>query len=284
MKKLIFVFLVFSFIAGIPSFMKGNQVVTPEELIKRMTNAYTALANYELTQIDKGYDTYVKDRRRSVSKQYGKDLKRLGEETEVIQALPKRMEATFVIRHMRPYAISMKILKANFLPSILNKTRVFYQSDKVPKHWRVVPGFFPLFTVRRSISKHDPAGLFTMGWILPFLILDIYQSLSDMEMKPGQTFDGQDCSILELRPRLEKNKTLEFGLQDLEKWNFPVPILEYVLKDLEPIKKERPETLKFWIDTQSYLILKVERFVDGKLFWTTEYRNIRLNHLDRKDF
>jgi hypothetical protein len=257
---------------------------TPDELMIKMTETYTSLQSYELNLQDSGYNTFFKDRQQKISKHYAQDMQKHGQKAEAIRSDPTRMEATFTIKYRRPFAISMKILETSFLPSVLFKTRVFYRSERGPEYWRVIPSFLPLVTVRRSVQKHDPGRLFTMGWIFSFLIIDKYKNFSDQKIRFGQNDYGQDCYILELFPRMKSMGSLEFRTEDLRKWGFPEPLLNKVLVDLQPLKKERPEKLVFWVDAQSFLLLKTERYVDGQLFWTTEFRDIKLNGLTEKDF
>lgn len=260
------------------------QPLTLEDVHRRVIEAHDNLKSYEFTQFDSGYDTFTKKRRRDMTKAYSKDAERLKQAAPDVTEKTKLVEGTYLVRFMKPYLIRMKLVQSDFVPSIVHGTTVTYRPDRNPDTWTARVKYLPFVPFNRSVEKNDPGGFFGMGWTVPIMLMDVYAKLAETKLLKTEKFTERKCRVVAFAFRFGKNEEITLPPQDFRRWNIPKQVDKYIAQDLSGIKDERPSKILYWIDAENFLILKTERYNDGKLHWTTEYRDIETNHLTEKDF
>ena len=96
---------------------------------------------------------------------------------------------------------------------------------------------------------------------------------------------GRKAYVLTFKPQHEELNTYT---PELKHWQIPEQVKFKVDSALEIIEKEQPTIVKYWIDTELFVILKTEEWRNGPkgkyLHWQEFYKDIKLNHLSKKDF
>ncbi|MEW6200509.1 MAG: hypothetical protein AB1546_00920 [bacterium] len=260
----------------------SEKTLSADEIVDKVISTYRELDSYEYMNFDRGYDTFTKKQQKNIGDMYSTVAERLRTAAPEVEKEPRIVEGTHLIKFKKPYLLQMKLIKSDYVPSIVYGTVVTYRPDKNPDVWWAKVRFLPSF--KRSVANDDAGGFFSKNWMLPVLNLDVYRELGTMKLNGIKSFEGVKCYILDFEFNFSGDKKIEIKKPDYRRWGVPKEIEKFINDDLLRIKEIKPSSIRYWIDAERFLILKTEQFVNKKFLDMSEYREIKLNHLSKKDF
>jgi len=292
MKTIInYILVFFFFFPNISLASKENpQASTPqklnaEKIYKNVLQAYKNIKSYSYTNYQGGYDWFVKKALERAKSNYAPLISRYGNGYENGSNNHNNQSSEFKkgiygYKFLKPFNIQMALVESDYVPSILNNSVLTYRPDKNPKTFKFYPRASS-FSLTRSIYE-ESGNFLTMNWTVDLLMMQLQHENGTLRLAEKEKVDGRDCYVLEFS--FKKDREPFIIKQNLKSHGIPVDINPQICISLFDFIKKKLSKVKYWIDNNKFIIVKIEEYIDDKFYSSKEYRNIKINNLSLEDF
>lgn len=286
------------FLVGIfsPAGLMASAPLNGETIYQKTLNAYHHIKSYSYINYQGEYNLFSKEAEEGAKENYGAFAKGFGYNHEDYYDQngfikndrnnpfkdSQFKRGTYQYKFMKPFIIQMALVNSDYLPKILHKSVMTYRPDKDPAVFRFFPRASSFFSLSRSID--DESGSFlTMNWTTDLIKMQFLNENGTVRLLEKEKIDGRDCYVLEFFS-LNGTKGKKTAGARLLSSGIPKDISVKIDKSLSGIAKKNFSSVKYWIDAEKFIIVKIEEYIQGHLYSSKTYKDIKINQLALKDF
>ncbi|HPZ06825.1 MAG TPA: hypothetical protein PL110_01810 [Candidatus Eremiobacteraeota bacterium] len=262
--------------------VSAEEIKSPADLLDRMQKSYKNIKSYSYINEQGEYDTFSKEMQKETAKDYGDINSKYGDgKSTEISEKPEYKKGIYEVKLYKPYAIRMKIISSDYVPSVLINSEFIYRPASDPKNFTVKLlgfGFIPV-EFQRDVVTENTGDFLVMNWTVDLLQLDYLFKNGKAVLSKKEKIDNRDTYVLEFKFSKDTKPTKpEYKLGDI-----PSQIKYKVDYTLESLERAKYSSVKYWIDKKDLIIIKREEYIGNKLHSSRIFKNITLNNINKSD-
>lgn len=274
MKKISLFLIIFLISCMFHAF--AEEIKNPSVLFDKMKQSYNNIKSYSYTNSQGEYDTFSKDYQKETADKYGDLNSQYGDgENSDISAEPEFKRGLYEVSFIKPYSIKMKILSSDYTPSVLDNAEFIYRPDKDPKNFIIKImgfGFIPL-EFSRSVVDENTGDFLVMNWAIDLIQLDYFFQNGTAAIGGQEKIDNKNAYVMEFTfPSELKPSKPSYDLGKI-----PAQAKGRIDYTLESLERAGFSSVKYWVDSKDFVIVKREEYIGGKMHSTRIFKNISLN-------
>lgn len=271
MKKSI-IFILFIFSIFISSAFAG-EIDDSGVLFNKMKESYNNINSYSYTNYQGEYDTFSKEYQKETEEKYGDLNSQYGDGSSgEVSSQPEYKQGTYQVVFQKSYNISMKIISSDYTPSVLDNAEFIYKPSQDPKNFTVKIlglGFIPL-EFKRSITEENSGDFLVMNWTVDLINIEYLFQNGQAAISGKETVDGHSAYVLEF----DFSPNLLPSVPSYELGKIPEQAKEKIDYTLGSLGRAHFTKIKYWVDTESFVIIKREQYIGKTLHSTRLFRSI----------
>lgn len=294
MKSLFNLFLILLFVlfTNTPLFSQENKngspsQMTAEGVYENTLQSYKRIKSYSYTNYLAAYDWFAQKAIEKAKNNYGTYINRV--ESEYLDNNGKKdrydpsrfKKGIYGYKFLKPFTIEMVLIESDYVPSLINNSILRYRPDKDPKRFKFHLRGSPTFSVTRSIYD-ESGGLLTMNWTIDLIMMEELYQNGTLRLVGKEKIDGRDCYLLEFS--FDKDMQSWMIKPNFLSYDIPKDIYHQLYASLFDITKKNFSKVRYWIDDDQFVIVKVVEYIDGRLYSSRLYKDIEINNLSPEDF
>ena len=257
---------------------------TAREILEKLAANIKSLQSYKFTTFLEGYDTFTKDRQKNMIGDYKSLAEKVGNPEVKVYEKPVLKRGTYDVKFMKPYLSQMKIVRSDFVPSIIYGTLITYRSDKDPEAWWAKLRILPI-AIKRNVTKDDAGGAITSNWDNILLYMLFYSDIADISLAPEAEFDGRKCYVLRYTFDWKKRPVWNHKEPPFGDFEVPDQIKNLLWPEMLKTERQKYSSIDYFIDKERMIPLMSEEYINnGEFYWRTMYKDIQLGGLKESDF
>lgn len=261
--------------------------LTADQVIQKTVDTYNKLDSYKMADYKYGYDTFSKDRQKEMTSAYKDMAKQQGVNADAgkpVSRKPEIKQGSYEVIFKKPYMMRMTILKSDYVPDFVIGSVLTYNTSKNAKQWEAKLKSIPV-AIKRSVAKDDSGGFLEMGWAFAIMSMQNIKAAGSAKLAGQEKVNGINCYVIEVKFTPAQWSKFKPISPDLKKLGVPQELNKVLTSNTLPTPgKEKYSSVKYWIDSSRFLLIRSEEYIDGKFYWRNEYRNIVLNKQTASDF
>jgi hypothetical protein len=275
--------------------------VSAESIYQQTIESYQHIQSYSYTNYEGEYDLFVKKKEENAKENYGtlagkygydyqdyykKDQNGMTPDSKNNDDLftnSQFKKGVYQYKFLKPFIIQMSLVDTDYIPSILNNSVMVYRPDENPKVFRFYPRSSSYFSLSRSIFD-ESGGFLTMNWTTDIIKMKLLHERGKLQKNAGkESIDGRSCYTLEFSS-FDREAGKEIIGRNLQSFHVPLAIYPQLHNTIVGVLEKNFSKVKYWIDAEKLVIVKVEEYINGQLYSSKVYKDIKINNLSLKDF
>jgi len=269
--------------------VRAADLKNPNEIIAQSLKHIDSLESYSFTVWGKGIEKDLSDLeartknvKGDVADKYGKGMANKAADAPKDTGEPRKMGYHVSVKFMKPYLIQMKVDQSDYVPKIIYGSLMTYRPDNDPNVFWFKPKISPA-AIKREVASESGTLLYS-SMHMDFIMMELLAKDAKPVLKGTKKVDDLEC--YDVAFEFPGGKGIKKYDVDFGKWKeIPKEARPTVNKQAKSIFEKPVSSMHYLFDKKTLWLVGTEEYEpDGSLKYKKWWRDIKENHLSKKDF